>query len=1349
MTDSPETSSFLAGVDLRSYKLPDGSELEPIGLALGQGAQGLEIAVVRATGRPTAATLRDVWKKRHDGRAVPLLLVALHAERASVCGPAGDRPPLLRDLPPEQVERICRSALEAPDRHAALMLLRDVLPEVGQRVPGLKNVGLLATHELEEGVQLRPDWDDATQRAERLLAGGGKSLLTDMGYELEPLPGPASVLKAEGAHQAVAVFLEQDEAIELSNSRFGGKSPVSYALAQASQHRLPWVVVAKGRLLRLYSAEPGTGVASRGRTETYVQVRTDLLRDDQAGYLWLLFSPAALTDGGTLEQILRSSEDYAAGLRGRLRERIYDDVVPDLAEAIAGARNLDEPTQQELDETYEITLLLLYRLLFIAYAEDRKLLPYDTNESYRDRSLKKKARELRRIRQEGGEFDDSATHWREVSAIFGAIREGSREWEVPEYNGTLFAADPELSPAGAVLEELELSNREFGAPLSRLLLEEGREGLGPIDFRSLGVRDFGTIYEGLLESELSIAEQALTVDEDGQYVPANEDDDVRVRAGSVYLHNTSGQRKSTGTYYTKTFAVEHLLKHALEPALTRHLEKLDDLDEADAADRFFDFRVADISMGSGHFLLAAVDHIERGFSEYLDKRNLPGVRAELARLRQRAGEALGDPDLAHEIEDSQLLRRQIARRCIYGVDNNPVAVHLARLSLWIHTFVPGLPLSFLDHGLVEGNSILGMATLEEAREAAELVEDGQVSLWDQPMRELLDQGREAIDRLGRLSDADASEIREARRAQQEAREREEPLTAVFDILTAARVDEELRNRLSEGAVLDWDELDSLAGSKHHQRARTVLEPLKPFHFPAQFPEVFRHDRAGFDAIIGNPPWEEATIEADKFWMRYRPGLQAMPQREQEQIKQELRETRVDLVEKLEEEKERADLVRRVLTGGAFPGMGTGDPDLYKAFCWRFWHLARKDGGWIGVVLPRSAFAAKGSQEFRRAVFEHDEVHDLTLLLNNRRWVFEDVHPQYTIGLLSVRRDAPPERRVLALRGPFPSRERFEYGVEQSPVRFVAEDVEEWNDTAALPLLPAEDSAEVFAQIRKAPRLDLDDGETWRARPYREFDATNDKHLMDLETDNPPEGYWPVFKGESFDLWTPDTGTYYAWADPEPAIERLQEKREWGARRSNSPWYEFDDEVVADPATLPCHSARVAFRDVSRATDTRTIRVALVPPHIFITNQAPFFLWPRGDEKDQAFLLGVMASIPYDWYMRRFVETHVNYHILNPSPVPRPDRSDARWQRIVELVGQLATPDDRFASWAAAVGVEAGSVSEDEEDSLLAELDALVSHLYGLSESQVRHMFETFHEGWDPTERLEQVLAYFEEWTRRA
>ena len=183
--------------------------------------------------------------------------------------------------------------------------------------------------------------------------------------------------------------------------------------------------------------------------------------------------------------------------------------------------------------------------------------------------------------------------------------------------------------------------------------------------------------------------------------------------------------------------VDHLIERSIVPALTAHLEKIAGYlakgDAAAAAREFFDFRVADLAMGSGHFLVAAVDKIEALMRTFLTEHSVPGVTEELLRLAAVARDALGTDDVAKsEVDEVGLLRRQVARRCIYGLDINPMAVELARLALWIHTFVPGLPMSNLDHGLVNANSLTGIGTIDEALDALQPGADaGEMSLFDE------------------------------------------------------------------------------------------------------------------------------------------------------------------------------------------------------------------------------------------------------------------------------------------------------------------------------------------------------------------------------------------------------------------------------------------------------------------------------------------------------------------------------------------------------------------------------------------------------------------------------------------
>jgi hypothetical protein len=1004
----------------------------------------------------------------------------------------------------------------------------------------------------------------------------------------------------------------------------------------------------------------------------------------------------------------------------RLREQIYTRVMPLLAQGLAAARHLRKPKTQDLAETYQMALTVLLRLLFIGHAEARGLLPRQSQRP----QLRTLTRHLLKAYPHGlpegdSPFGTDTGRWQDITALFEAVR--------ASYATGLFVTDPETAPAGALLAKLSLPDTVMGPVLWHLLTTQTAAGYTAVDLSTLDVREVGTIYEGLLESELAVAETDLTIERDGIYRPCRPGATPVVKRGQVYLHDRSGARKTSGSYFTPAFAVDHLLDRALDPAIAEHLARLEEQDEATAGARFFDIRVADLAMGSGHFLVAAARRIERGLAEYLAKRSLPGVRAELDRLRSAA--AAPAP-----IAEGQLLRRLIVRRCIYGVDANSLAVELARLSLWIDTFVPGLPLPLLEHHLVRGDALVGIGRIAEIEAKAK---EDEWPLFPIDATKLVGAAMAPLERLAHLADATSADIDAARSAMAEARAAVRPAAALCDIVTACQIDgEKLPIDLEQ-----WEQLQStLPGSRHHRAAQRALQHLDVLHFPVAFPEVFLRPRAGFDVIVGNPPWEEATVEEHAFWARHEPGLRGLGQRDQEKAKARLRRERPDLLALYAAELGRAAALRQALTAGPYPGMGTGDPDVYKAFCWRSWDLLAADG-WLGVVLPRSALTVKGSTAFRRALLSDCAAVHVTMLQNTRGWVFADAEHRYTIALVAAQRGVPAGPAI-HLRGPYNRRASLEAGVALPPSRFTPAEVLGWTDSASLPVLPGEGSLEVFAQMRRSPRLDLDDPASWRARPYAELHATNDKGLMDLAAAERPVGYWPVFKGESFDLWQPDTGRYFAWADPAAVLPVLQEKRRRASRSRSSPLAEFDANWVEDPATLPALAARIAFRDISRATDARTVRVALVPPRVFLVNNSPYFLWPRGNERDQAYLLGVLASLPLDWYARRFVETHVNYFLLNPLPVPRPPPRDPRRERVIALAGRLATTDERFADWARAVGVACGPLTEIEKEAHIHELDAVVARLYGLEEKQLVHVFETFHEGWEYSEGLRATVNYY-------
>lgn len=1068
-------TAFLSDLRPRSWSPLEGYQLQQGGLFLGNGTLALEVTVAHAMRKLNNGDIRKVWKDRKGGRACPLIFVILHSGKATLCGASGEEPPIYHDLNIGQVERLCKELLDQPDRHDALRLLSHTLSSFRTSLPGIKNEGLLALHELEKGVPLRSDRKEAHRKAQTTVGLQGKDLLEALDFSVERLDSLTSVLRSNDHRTALAVMLQEQESIEFTGGRFDHDSPVNYAFRRADKEGLKWIIFTQGNRIRLYANDLNVGVGRRGRTETYIECQPWLLSDDHLHYLWLLYSAEALTDGGSLHQLLEDSTRYAGDLAKRLRERIYEHVIPVLAKGIAEARGITNPDVEELAVTYEMALTVLFRLLFIAYAEDRNLLPYEHNDAYFRRSLTIKAIELTDAEIENVPIAEGFTHWRETVDLFEAVAKGNIEWGVPAYGGALFSDNEAISKVGAELSKITLPNQCFETVLRDLLVSRTAEGYGNVDFRSLGVREFGTIYEGLLESGLAMAEMDLVLKKhknNDVYVPAKEGETAVIQAGEVYLHNRSGARKSSGSYYTKSFIVDHLLEGALKPALKDHLERLDAMDDADAGEAFFDFRVADIAMGSGHFLISSIDLMEQMMGDYVfSKRQLPRVMNELTQLRSIAMETMSEVSGSEPIENSQLLRRLIARRCIYGVDINPLAVQLARLAVWIHTFVPGLPLSFLDRTLIQGNALVGMGTIAEIRDAFQKT---SAPLFNLDPQKLLGKAEKPLRRLANSNDSTLKDIEEARTAQDDVRVSLQSTKTLFDLLTSAPIVDD--SSITE--VLDeWEEFsDSLdvSNPKVHQAlnaSRDTLDPLSAIHFPIAFPEVFLRERAGFDVILGNPPWDKVKVDEDGFWGRHFPGLRGKNQREQEAVKSSLRRKRPDLVKLYKLELEETSKLRTALLSGSYPGIGSGDPDLYKAFCWRFWRLSATSDGYIGVVLPRSVVATKGATDFRKSVFEGSTSVKVVTLQNRNEWIFEGVASLYTI-LLFTADHGKPKGRSITIRGPLNSLHELTANTAINRDTFTVGEIYSWNETATLPLLPKPDSLSVFLQLRQSPRLDL-------------------------------------------------------------------------------------------------------------------------------------------------------------------------------------------------------------------------------------------------------------------------------------
>jgi hypothetical protein len=657
----------------------------------------------------------------------------------------------------------------------------------------------------------------------------------------------------------------------------------------------------------------------------------------------------------------------------------------------------------------------------------------------------------------------------------------------------------------------------------------------------------------------------------------------------------------------------------------------------------------------------------------------------------------------------------------------------------LHTFVPGLPLSLLDHRLVEGNALVGIATIPDAK--TKLTAISIVALRVEPA-EMLMEADPHLRRLARISDATPQDVVDARSAYLEARKAVAPISSLFDAAVAfASGHDKLRLPVNMAiAHLDksGQSLD-LRGTKVHADVLDALAPTKWLHLPTAFPEVFRRSNPGFDVIIGNPPWEKLRVEKHEFWARHFPGLRGIKDAEKRDAEiRRLSKARPDLVQVEEAERIESEALRDAMR--ALPGMNTGHPDLFRAFMARFAQLLTQEGGRYGVVLPGDAFKVKGNGPVREDLDRRATNVDVQMLTNRSEWVFKDVHGQKVIALVVVKLGQQDSTECTYVFRPEHHRE------EQFRARRLndfAERSSHWLRTYSSGLVqPTLPTAEASASIAVVDTMLLSPPIATHPkfavrRVYADVE-TSRKYKEYYKVKGTERGLWPVYGGDSFEIWQPDTGQYYAQARGADIFKLVQEKR--ANVRRGTPYFDTSEKWRSDPKTHPVRHPRIAYRDITNRTNTRTLIASLIPPDRVLTQSAPWVLWtdPRHPLTHEAFVLGIMSSICADWWMRRFVEGHVDEEAFNSLPVPDTDPARGLGLKVVSLAGRLACPDDRFRTWANAVNVECGPLRSERKETMIEELDAVVACLYGLSAQQLTHIFDSFHE-W-PTDRERTVWS---------
>jgi hypothetical protein len=622
-----------------------------------------------------------------------------------------------------------------------------------------------------------------------------------------------------------------------------------------------------------------------------------------------------------LPALLKKSREAQAAVSTALAEQ----VLGALHELLRGLDAAKPELIRELARTrpahlYEGLLTVLMRLVFILYAEDRDLLPSRTDgrtrliyeTSYSMRGLYARLSEDAALHPDT--MDERSGGWGRLLALFRLVHKGHTSRFVQARGGKLFdpnefpflegrfdTADPPgvlTVSDGCVLRILE--------GLMTLKSPAGRERLS---YRTLDVEQIGSVYETVMgftvettggrslaikagknnrtpvyvDLEKLVATKGkdrikfLKEEADRGQLPASVAkaveaaqtvadmtaalDGIADERGSPRKHESAAgtpilqptdERRRTGSHYTPRSLTEPIVRHALEPTFKR-------LGPDATPEQILDLKVCDPAMGSGAFLVEA-------------------CRALAARLVEAWARHPGKRPVIPADEDEDLhARRLVAQRCLYGVDKNPLATDLAKLSLWLATLARDHEFTFLDHALKSGDSLVGLTQAQIAAAHWDMSRSG-LPLFRQLVKDRAAEAMKGRAEIQAASDDTARAIQEARHRTLEARLREIRLIADA-VIAAFFAAEKPRGREVErakveswlgGSPVAWDKLAAMAATLK-QGAR----PLMPFHWEIEFPEVFARQNGGFDAIVGNPPflggtWISGSLGPQYFeWLKFR------------------------------------------------------------------------------------------------------------------------------------------------------------------------------------------------------------------------------------------------------------------------------------------------------------------------------------------------------------------------------------------------------------------------------------------------------------------------------------------------
>ncbi|MFJ6408525.1 Eco57I restriction-modification methylase domain-containing protein [Streptomyces hydrogenans] len=1142
-----------------------------------------------------------------------------------------------------------------------------------------------------------------------------------------------------------------------------------------------WAVLTNGRRLRLLRD------SSSFSTAAYVEFDLEALFDGELFsefvllYALLHASRFTVADGTAasgcwLEKWRAEAVTSGARALDQLRLGVQN------ALTVLGTGFLRHPDNARLREDTDpkalrdALLRLVYRLLFVFVAEDREaLLDPDADkrqqETYERYFSSARLRERARRRQ-GTAHGDQYEALRIVLDALGT--EGGRpELALPGLGG-LFSPTETDAP----LTGLKLSNESLLAAVRHLaqVRDPGARRWRSVDYRHLDAEELGSVYESLLELE-----------------PKHSATDRSFELVEV----AGNSRKTTGSYYTPSSLIECLLDTTLDPviddAVKRGEQRATEAGRPDPADdivaELLSLTVCDPACGSGHFLVASARRIAK----------------RVASVRERNPEPTVDA-LRHALHE-------VVARCIYGVDLNPMAVELAKVSLWLEAMEPGKPLGFLDAHVKRGNGLIGTTPKllgdgvpddafkpiegDDRKYASALVKRNKAQRGGQDEllfdTETLPGNERYAAELARITAAPADSLGDVRAQESAYRAYVKSSTYVHDLHAAdawcaafvwpkqagapeAPTDQVFR------ALRGRDQ--SAAPDATHELILALRDEYRFFHWHLEFPEVFSVPESGagvqpgsgwaggFDAVVGNPPWERVKLQEQEFFAQRDPRIaEAANAAARKRLIAELRDDRdgARLYAEFEAAKRRAEGESHFLRASArFPLTGRGDINTYAVFTETDRTLTGPRGR-TGVIVPTGIATDATTQFFFKDIVTKGQLAALYDFENEDK-VFPQVHNQLRFCLFMLRGSGSlrePIRMVFKVRQP-------EQIVDRSYL-LSGEDILTMNpNTGTCPVFSSRRDADITLGVyRRVPVL-IDEtrqmgGNPWGISFTRMFDMSNDSHLFRPAAQNGEtfddllrtgwaldgnvlvrgeERLLPLYEAKMLHHYDHRFSTYENATEkqlnkgtlPRFTVEQHQDAsavpmpRYW-VPEQDVPTGELDKE--GKPVMAPGVRSRLAakgwdqewlfgWRDICRASDERTLIASAAPAYGF---GHPFPLALPASPDHAPLLAAVWSSMACDYAVRQKIGgTHLTYGYVQQMPVPTPAQLAGHAPFIVPRLLELTYTSTDMSTFARDLG-DIGAPfrwDPDRRAAIRAELDALFFHLYGITRDDTAYILDTFN-----------------------